>query len=51
LFADETGSNIIPCEAHMARDIAMITDICRQAGDGAGLRAHAVTRAKLAGNA
>jgi hypothetical protein len=34
----------------MARGIAMITDICRQPGDGAGFRAHAVSRAKLTGN-
>ena len=31
----------------MARGIAMITDICRQPGDGAGLRPHAVTRANV----
>ena len=30
----------------MARGIAMITDICRQPGDGAGFRTHAVIRAK-----
>jgi hypothetical protein len=29
----------------MARGIAMITDVCRQPGDGAGSRAHAVTHA------
>ena len=29
----------------MARGIAMTTGTCRQPGDGAGLRAHAVTRA------
>jgi len=34
----------------MARGIAMITDICRQPGDGAGLRTHAGTRAKLTGD-
>jgi hypothetical protein len=36
LFADETVSNIIPCEAHMVQGIAMITAICRQPGDRAG---------------
>jgi hypothetical protein len=51
LFAAETVSNTIRCEAYMARGIAMTTDACRQPGDGAGLRAHAVTRAKLTGNA
>jgi hypothetical protein len=45
LFADETVSNTILGEAHMARGIAMTTDTCRQPGDGAGFRAHAVTRA------
>ena len=36
LFADETVSNTLPCEVHMVLGIAMITDICRQPGDGAG---------------
>jgi hypothetical protein len=31
----------------MTRGIAMITDICRQTGDGAGLRIQAGTRTKL----
>ena len=35
----------------MARGTAMTTDTCRQPGDGTGFRAHAVTRAKLTGNA
>lgn len=30
----------------MARGTAMITDICRRPGDGAGLRARAATAAK-----
>jgi hypothetical protein len=50
LFADETVSSTIPCEAHMARGIEMTTDTCRQPGDGDGFRAHAVTHAKLTGN-
>ena len=45
LFAAETVSNTIPCEAHMARGIAMTTDICRRSGEGAGFRAHAATPA------
>jgi hypothetical protein len=45
LFADEMVSNTIPGEAHMARGIAMTTDICRQPGDGAGFRAHTATHA------
>ena len=32
----------------MARGIAMTIDTCRQPGDGAGFRAHAVTRANAA---
>ena len=47
LFAGETFSNTIPCEAYMARGVAMTTDICRQPGDGTGLRAVAVTYARL----
>jgi hypothetical protein len=42
LFADETVSNTIPLEIHMARGIAMTTDTCRQPGDGAAFRAHAI---------
>jgi hypothetical protein len=34
----------------MDRGIAMINDICRQPGDGVGLRGDAVTRAELTGN-
>jgi hypothetical protein len=34
----------------MVRGIAMITDICRQPGDGTGFCAHAATPAKLTGN-
>jgi len=45
LFADETDLNTISCEAYMARGIATTTDICRQPGDGAGFRAHAVIHA------
>ena len=50
LFAAETVSNTIRCEAYMARGIAMITGTCRQPGDGAGSSAYTVTRAKLTGN-
>jgi hypothetical protein len=50
LFAAETVSSTIPCEAYMARGIAMITGTCRQPGDGAGSSAYTVTRAKLTGN-
>ena len=50
LFAGETVSNTIWCEAHMARGIAMITDICRQPGDGTGFRTVVFTHASLTGN-
>jgi hypothetical protein len=36
LFADETVSNTILCEAHMVRGIAIITDTCRPSGGGEG---------------
>jgi hypothetical protein len=50
LFADETVSNTIPFEIHMARGITMTTDTCRQPGDGTDFCARAVTHAKLIGN-
>jgi hypothetical protein len=50
LFADETVSHTIWREAHMAQGIAMTTDTCRQPGDGAGFRAHAVTHANAVDN-
>src|ERR1035441_335176 len=50
LFANETDSNTILGKAHMARSIAMITDTCRQPGDGEGFRAHAATRTQRIGN-
>ena len=34
LFAEETVSNTIPREADMTWGTAMISDICRQPGDG-----------------
>jgi hypothetical protein len=48
LIAGGTVSNTILCEAHMARGVAMISDICRQPGDGSGFGArnrhsHAIT--------
>jgi hypothetical protein len=49
-FAGETVSNTIPCEAHMARGIAMTTDICGQPGDGAGYRSHAGTHVNAVDN-
>ena len=50
LFANETDSNTIMCNAYMARSIAMTTDTCRQPGDGDSFRAQAITH-KLTGNA
>jgi hypothetical protein len=39
-FADETVSNTISREAHMAWGTAMTTYICRQPGDGSGFCAN-----------
>ena len=47
LIAHKTVLSTIPCEAHMALGIAMISDICRQPGDGAGFRAHAGPHASI----
>jgi hypothetical protein len=50
LFADETVSNTIPCEAQMVRGITTTADTYRQPGEGDGFHAHAVAHGNLSGH-